>query len=192
MNTFVQKCEMNWSDYIEYFNEVLEGKITTTPYDDAHFMEYTKLNISRMNRWLKQGVLNEGLVIKLKEISAPQNWVLITEPWCGDAAHIVPFIYLLSNVNPLISLEIQLRDIDSEIENYLTNGSKSVPKLIVRNDQNEDLYTWGPRPVAGQNHFMHLKEQGLPLDQQKMGLQQWYNLDRGESLQQELLDLNIN
>jgi hypothetical protein len=192
MNTFAQKCEMKWSDYIEYFNKVLEGKITTTPYDDPHFMEYTKLNISRMNRWLKQGVLNEELVIKLKEISAPQHWVLITEPWCGDAAHIVPFIYLLSNVNPLISLEIQLRDIDSEIENYLTNGSKSVPKLIVRNDQNEDLYTWGPRSVAGQNHFMHLKAQGLPLDQQKMGLQQWYNLDRGESLQQELLDLNIN
>jgi len=180
---------MNWSDYIEYFNEVLEGKIKTTPYDDAHFMEYTKLNISRMNRWLKQGVLNEELVIKLKEISAPQNWVLITEPWCGDAAHIVPFFYLLSNVNPLISLEIQLRDTNSEIENYLTNGSKSVPKFIVRNKQNEDLYTWGPRPVAAQNHFMHLKAQGLPLDQQKMGLQQWYNIDKGESLQQELLEL---
>jgi hypothetical protein len=179
---------MNWSDYIYYFNEVLEGKITTTPYDDPHFMEYAKLNISRMNRWLKQGFLNEELVAKLKGISTPQNWVLITEPWCGDAAHIVPFVYLLSEVNPLITLEIQLRDTDSEIEKYLTNGSKSVPKLIVRNDQHQDLYTWGPRPVAGQNHFMDLKAQGLPLDQQKMGLQQWYNQDRGVSLQQELLE----
>jgi hypothetical protein len=96
---------------------------------------------------------------------------------------------LLSEVNPLITLEIQLRDTDSEIEKYLTNGSKSVPKLIVRNDQHQDLYTWGPRPVAGQNHFMDLKAQGLPLDQQKMGLQQWYNLDKGESLQQELMGL---
>jgi hypothetical protein len=178
---------MNWSDYIEYFNEVLDGKITSTPYDDAHFMEYVKLNLSRMNRWLKQGVLNEELVIKLKGISSPQKWVLITEPWCGDAAHIVPFIYLLSELNPLISLEIQLRDADSEIENYLTNGNKSVPKLIIRNEHNEDLYNWGPRPEAGQNYFMDLKAQGLAIDQQKMGLQQWYNQDKGVSLQQELL-----
>jgi hypothetical protein len=180
---------MNWSDYIEYFNEILDGKIITAPYDDPHFMEYSKLNISRMNRWLKQGVLNEVLVNKLKEISTPQKWVLITEPWCGDAAHIVPFIYLLSEVNPLISLVIQLRDTDSEIENYLTNGSKSVPKLIIRNEQNEDIHIWGPRPVAGQHHFMDLQAQGLALDQQKMGLQQWYNQDKGVSLQQELLAL---
>ena len=180
---------MNWSDYIEYFNEILDGKIITAPYDDPHFMEYAKLNISRMNRWLKQGVLNEVLVNKLKEISTPQKWVLITEPWCGDAAHIVPFIYLLSEANPLISLVIQLRDTDSEIENYLTNGSKSVPKLIIRNEQNEDIHIWGPRPVAGQHHFMDLHAQGLALDQQKMGLQQWYNQDKGVSLQQELLAL---
>ena len=70
---------MNWSDYIEYFNEVLEGKITSTPYDDAYFVEYVKLNISRMNRWLKQGVLNEELVSKLNAISSPQKWVLIKE-----------------------------------------------------------------------------------------------------------------
>lgn len=180
---------MNWSTYIEYFNEVLEGKITTELYDDPHFMEYAKLNISRMNRWLKQGVLNEELVAKLKAINAPQKWILITEPWCGDAAHIVPFIYKLSEVNPLITLEIQLRDTNSEIENYLTNGSKSVPKLIIRNEQNEDLHIWGPRPIAGQNHFMDLKAQGLELDQQKMGLQQWYNQDKGVSLQQELLEM---
>ena len=178
---------MNWSDYIEYFNEVLEGKITTTPYDDAHFMEYVKLNISRMNRWLKQGVLNEELVSKLNAISSPQKWVLITEPWCGDAAHIVPFVYKLSEMNAFISLEIQLRDADSEIDHYLTNGNKSVPKLIIRNEHNEDLYNWGPRPVAGQHYFMDLKAQGLAIDQQKMGLQQWYNQDKGVSLQQELL-----
>lgn len=181
---------MNWTAYIDYFNEVLEGKITTTtPYDDLHFMEYAKLNTSRMNRWLKQGVLNEDLVAKIKAISSPQKWILITEPWCGDAAHIVPFIYKLSELSPLITLEIQLRDTISEIENYLTNGSKSIPKLIIRNEKNEDLHIWGPRPIEAQNHFMDLKVQGLDIDQQKMGLQQWYNQDKGMCLQQELLEL---
>ena len=123
---------MNWSEYIIYFNEVLEGKISTTPYDDPHFMEYTKLNISRMNRWLKQGFLNEELVAKLKGISTPQNWVLITEPWCGDAAHIVPFVYLLSEVNPLITLEIQLRDTDSEIEKY---RFKNIEDILIYDQQ---------------------------------------------------------
>ena len=70
----------------------------------------------------------------------------VTEPmrWgrlflCGDAAHIVPIIYLMSRLNNNITLRIQLRDSGSEIEKYLTNGTKSIPMLIVRDENNKDL-----------------------------------------------------
>jgi hypothetical protein len=180
---------MNWNQYLQYTEEILNGEHHQEPYNDPHFLEYTKLNHSRMNRWLKHGTLNEELVSKIKNISTPQIWILITEPWCGDAAHNVPFIAMLSELNPLILLDIQLRDSDSEIDQYLTNGGKAIPKLIVRDELGNDIFVWGPRPKIAQELFLQLKEKGLELEQQKIELQQWYNHDKGQSLQLELLAL---
>ncbi len=51
---------------------------------------YAKLNWSRMNRWLKVGTLSDEIKETLSKVDTVQHWVVITEPWCGDAAHIAP------------------------------------------------------------------------------------------------------
>ncbi|TXI81036.1 MAG: thioredoxin family protein [Crocinitomicaceae bacterium] len=176
---------MTWNEYVQTFDAILNTPQPNAPYDDAHYMEYTKLNKSRMNRWLKTGQLSEEVVNELNAITEAQHWVLITEPWCGDAAHCNPFIYKMSEVNALVNLSIQLRDTDSEIDQYLTNGSKSVPKLIVRNAEGKDIFVWGPRPIAAQEYFMTQKALGLDLEDQKSKLQEWYNNDKGGEIQKE-------
>ena len=142
-----------------------------------------------MNRWLKTGKLSDETKEAMASVKEKQQWVLITEPWCGDAAHVVPFIYSMSEPNPMIELEIQLRDADSEIDRYLTNGGKSVPKLIVRDAEGKDLAVWGPRPAESQLYFEGLKAQGLSLEDQKAALQDWYNKDKGEQIQAEFTQL---
>ena len=184
---------MDFTHYLAKYKEILSQTNPEKPYDDEHFMEYVKLNQSRMNRWLKTGVLNPDLVSQVKNMQEKQNWVLITEPWCGDAAHLVPFIAKLSELNPLINLTIQLRDEDSEIDNYLTNGGKSIPILIIRDEAGKDLAIWGPRPKTAQNYFTELKSQNKSFEEQKEALQFWYNQDKGASLQAELLEiLSVN
>lgn len=178
---------MDFNTYSELFKEILDGNNTTAPYDDAHFVEYVKLNASRQHRWIKTGVLSQELISTIEKIKDEQHWVLITEPWCGDASHSVPFIAKMTELNPHIKLEIQLRDSDnSEIDNYLTNGGKSIPILVVRNSKNEDLFVWGPRPAACQEIFLEMKQKDLTLEEQKVVLQNWYNHDKGISIQAEL------
>jgi hypothetical protein len=63
-----------------------------------------------MNRWDKQLKLDESLVLQIKQIVSPQLWIIITEPWCGDAAHIVSFLIKLAEQNDQISYRIELRD----------------------------------------------------------------------------------
>src|SRR5690606_37230624 len=104
------------------------------------------------------------------------HWFVITEPWCGDAAHSVPFIQLAAQLNPLITVEYELRDSEPfRINDYLTGGSKSIPKLIIRDDQGNDLATWGPRPVECQKLFDQLKIDQADFETQKTSLQHWYN-----------------
>ena len=126
---------MTFSDYQKLFDAILAGETNEKPYDDFHFVEYVKLNLSRQNRWVKKGEITEEIKLTVQSITEKQTWIVITEPWCGDAAHNVPFIVKLAQLNPNITLKLQLRDSKhSEIESYLTNGGKSIPKLIARDE----------------------------------------------------------
>lgn len=176
---------MKWSEYLEQFDAILNKTLTTAPYNDPQYYEYTRLNQTRMKRWLKTSVLDGALLQLLRNIAEKQHWILITEPWCGDAAHLAPFIYLMSAENPLIDLEIQLRDSGSEIDSYLTGNGKAIPKLIVRNAAGQDVFVWGPRPQAAQDFFLALKSGTKTMEEQKAELQQWYNQDKGQHIQEE-------
>jgi hypothetical protein len=181
---------MNFQQYKELFEQILNSPKPVAPYDDEHFLNYTKLNWSRMNRWLKNTSLTDDQKAKIASINEPQNWIVITEPWCGDAAHIVPFIYMIASTNPNINLDFVLRDGDNEmINSYLTNGSKSIPKLIIRNALGEDLAVWGPRPEKTRLFIEELKVKELSIDELKIELQTWYNNDKGHEILKELLSL---
>jgi hypothetical protein len=183
----MQNNPITWQQYIASFDEVLNAVTHLSPYDKPAYLDYLKLNHSRQNRWLKRGELLPELVELIQQLPS-QQWVLITEAWCGDAAHSNAFIYKLSELNPAIQLIVYQRDLEPYIiENYLTNGGKSIPILIVRNSRGNDLFVWGPRPRPCQSIFLALKAQNAPFEEQKITLQNWYNRDAGKTLQLELL-----
>jgi hypothetical protein len=185
-----QNETMNYTEYLSLFDPIIDGTNKSSPYDNPHFIEYTKLNQSRMNRWHKKGELSENTRSTVQSISSSQTWIVITEPWCGDASHIVPFIKKMADLNPLINLQIQLRDaVNSEINNYLTNGGKSIPKLIVRNEDEKDLFNWGPRPKPCQDLFYELRDKGIDPQERKIEIQNWYNHDHGDAIQHEIVHL---
>lgn len=187
---------INWYEYLSSFEDILSRKLRKKPYDNAAYLQYVKLNKSRMNRWLRTGLLKGSTQQTIEKIREVQNWYIITEPWCGDAAHSVPFIYLLSELNQNIKLTLILRDSEPEwIERYLTNGSRSIPKLIVRNNYDEDLFTWGPRPKECQLLISELKKQQISDEDIKTRAQEWYNKNKGISLQEEIrnkIELHLN
>jgi len=180
---------MKWAEYEKEFDSVLNGINTNEPYDQQVYLEYVKLNKSRINRWLKKDIITDETKEVFSSITSPQKWILITEPWCGDAAHSSPLIQMMAELSDNIELEVQLRDTDSIIDDYLTNGGKSIPKLVVRDEQGNDLFTWGARPKECQEMVMEMKSTNLSPQAKNMRIQQWYNKDKGLTIQKEFLDL---
>lgn len=177
---------ITWGDYLQLFEHILAGNSDNENYNKAAYLEFIKLNYSRMNRWLKTAVIDETLVASLQKIDQPQHWYVITEPWCGDAAHSVPLIYLMSRQNANIQLHIVIRDENlAFIDNYLTNGGRSIPKLVARNTKNEDLFVWGPRPQDLTVIHAALKAQDATFELINQTLQQWYNQNKGLDIQHE-------
>lgn len=181
---------MQFEEYVSYFQAILENPENFEGYQDEEIFNYTRLNWSRMNRWLKKFEPNAETVSFMNAITTKQHWILITEPWCGDAAHSVPMIYQMVKNNPLLILDIQLRDAEPyTIDQYLTNGGKSIPKLVIRNEQGDDLAVWGPRPQGCTDLFVKMKDKGAEFNDIKEEIQKWYNQDKGAAIQEELVNI---
>lgn len=182
---------MTFDEYQSYFEDILNNTEKHEAYSsNTDYLSYAKLNWSRMNRWLKKFEPSAEMKVCIENIKDPQHWILITEPWCGDAGHSVAQIYKIVKDNPFIDLDIQLRDTEPFlIDDYLTNGGKSIPKLIIRNEVGHDKVVWGPRPDALQEIFETERAEGKPMEEIKENIQRWYNEDKGAEIQKELTKL---
>lgn len=181
---------MNYQEYIKIFEDMLKSENPPAPYDDPVYMDYTKLNLSRSKRWQKTMKVDARFIEAVANEQKKQHWIIITEPWCGDAAHILPFIIPVIENSDFITYEIQLRDSEPFlIDNYLTNGGKSIPKIIARDENGIDLFTYGPRPKQAQVVTDELKASGAEFEDIKIALQNWYNEDKGKSMYKELTAL---
>ena len=172
---------------------LLEGK-STGPNQSEDLTNYSLLNDKRMKRLDKTIKILDDTKQFLKTIKSPQTWLVLTEGWCGDAAQNLPVIHKMAEVNSNINLQLVLRDENLELMDlFLTNGGRSIPKLIALDEELNILYTWGPRPQTATNMVLDYKTKHGSLDAQfKQDLQIWYNKDKGESIQNDFKELINN
>lgn len=52
---------MTFQEYLDYFEQILASPEDYEPYGDAAYLDYTKLNWSRTNRWLKRFEPNDAI-----------------------------------------------------------------------------------------------------------------------------------
>lgn len=169
---------------------LLEGK-STGPNQSEDLTNYSLLNDKRMKRLDKTINILDDTKQFLKTIKSPQTWLVLTEGWCGDAAQNLPVIHKMAEVNSNINLQLVLRDENLELMDlFLTNGGRSIPKLIALDKDLNILFTWGPRPQTATNMVLDYKTKHGSLDAQfKQDLQVWYNKDKGESIQNDFKEL---
>jgi hypothetical protein len=179
---------LSYNDYVALCERLVAANATTGADQSELFVQFTKLNLQRMNRINKTGTINEPLFSNASAINFKLNILIITEAWCGDAAQIIPFFNLLTKANPKISVKTILRDEYPELINqYLTNGAKAIPIALFLNEANEVLAHWGPRPKLLQAQVQQWLT--LPKEEKLEKIHSWYAIDKGKSLQEELLAL---
>lgn len=196
MNIKEAKIKGNEFSYSELLNLVktLFAKNLVTGLEQSEAkLEATKINIQRFDRIYKTTALNEDLKNALKNIKTPQIWYLIVEGWCGDCAQIVPVIARIAEASDKVELKIILRDENPEfMDAYLTNGGKSVPKLISYNKHTgEELYQWGPRPQKIQAMVKSFKQENPEVNHDEFvkNVHTWYAQDKTQSIQNDFLNI---
>lgn len=162
---------------------------TTGPVQDDDRIDYTKLGHYRLKRLVKTLPNHEGALEAVSEIDRPLTWLVFSESWCGDAARSLPVMDRLAKANDRMHLRILLRDENEKLmDRFLTRGGRSIPKLVVLDDDLEVLGEWGPRPLEAQQQYDQWKADParMPYREFSEVLQKWYNQDNGQSIYAEL------
>ncbi|GAA4115969.1 thioredoxin family protein [Aquimarina addita] len=182
----------SYQEYRTLISKLLvDGKSTGHEQSEA-LTNYSMLNDRRMRRLDKTLKIDKNTIDIFSKHKFDVTWLVLTEGWCGDAAQSLPVIHKLASLNEGIVLRIISRDDHDELMSYfLTNGGKSIPKLIIfDNEKKEVLNSWGPRPSVATKMVQDYKVKHGSLDPQfKEDLQGWYNKDKGKNITEDLLAL---
>lgn len=143
-----------------------------------------------MHRLDKTAQIIDDVKFYLENVSKEYIWLVLTETWCGDAAQVVPVINKMAQVSNKIELRILLRDDNEAVMNlFLTNGTKSIPKLIILDKETGNVVAdFGPRPAGAKQLIMDYKAtHGIVDETAKIKLQKWYLNDKGVAIQKEIV-----
>jgi hypothetical protein len=186
------KSAVNYNDYRTLVADHAANNTSTGPSQTEALSNYTLLSHTRMKRLDKTVKISEEIQEKFKNFTGNQTWVVLTESWCGDAAQSMPAMNKLANLTPNINFKVVLRDEHLELmDAFLTNGSMSIPKLIVLDNESQEVSAdWGPRPSIATALVNDYKaEHGQLTPEFKKDLQLWYNKDKSENIIEDLAKL---
>lgn len=118
----------------------------------------------------------------------PLRLLALSEDWCGDAVNTLPIIARMAEEVPHLDFRVLGRDASPDLmDTHLTNGSRSIPVVIVYDEAFRELGYWGPRPTELQSWVL---DAGLrmPSKDRYREVRRWYARDRGRTTAHEVLD----
>jgi len=178
---------ISFEEYVRIGKERLENPSSQ---QEIEYKQYYELGLQRMDRTLKKYIPDEEQLKELASKNFDGKILIISEAWCGDASATVPALVTFFKGHN--DVKIFLRDGDkSLISQYLTNGTESIPKVLILDKDFNVKNSWGPRPKYGYELLMKHKAdpEAYPKDNFYNDLQLYYAKNRGKDAIQEILEL---
>ncbi len=183
---------LSFEEYLQLTKDIVEEKIPRAGiYTADNTFRYTRSNLVRMKKVLDNIVLNQKLYNLLSDLEERWIWLVVSEPWCGDASWGTPALCLIASASEKIEFRILLRDTHPEIISaYQTAGTDSIPKLIcLRKSDLKELGTWGPRPKELHEMVLKFKDDvNFDYRESVRKLHAWFDADMTKSTQEEIID----
>lgn len=123
--------------------------------------------------------------------AVPGHWhlLVLVEDWCGDAVNTVPSIAALAEAAGNLDLRVVGRDGNPDLmDAHLTNGTRSIPVVILLDSEFEEIGWWGPRPAELQT-WVRSEGQRLAKADRYREVRRWYARDRARTTLDELVSM---
>ena len=151
----------------------------------GEFIAGARQNQELWGSLVARATVSPDLVARAAAVGEPRHLLVLVEDWCGDAFNTVP----LAAAVPGLDMRVLARDENPDLmDSHLTNGSRSIPVVMVLDEQFEELGWWGPRPAELQRWVLG-EGQGLAKEERYKAIRTWYARDRGRTTLEEVVGL---
>ncbi|MEO8770205.1 MAG: thioredoxin family protein [Ferruginibacter sp.] len=174
--------------YSQYKQNMTEDLVLNV---DLKIKEYINLNQKRMHRVEKTFIPSDALIAQVKNLKHKTYWLILTEHWCGDASQTLPAFNALAAMSEgKIEMKMVYRDQNDHLMNaYLSDETRSIPKLIQLDEHFNVTGIWGPRPTPAQKLVKGLKSNPATAPGYANELHLWYAKDKQQTLETEISKL---
>lgn len=140
-----------------------------------------------------RSALPDDIRAQVEGLTEPRHLLAITYDGCGDGVDLLPWIARMAEASPKLELRVLERDEHLDVmDRYLTDGrSRSVPVVIVLDQDFREVGWWGPRPRELQA-WVTGPGMELPPKERYREVRRWYARDRGRTTMAEVLELLLN
>ena len=153
----------------------------------SEYLEGVRANRDLWHQIHRRARIPQDILERARSLPGRWNLLVMTEDWCGDAVHSVPYVARLAEAVPQLSMRVIGREDNPDLmDGHLTNGTRSIPVVMILDETFREVAWWGPRPRPFREFFQReLKH--LPCGDRFPGMRAWYAKDRGRAVLGELL-----
>jgi len=156
----------------------------------GEFVAAARENVELWTSMTARARVPEDLVERARLVPGRRHLLVLLEDWCGDGVNTVPAIAALAAAVPGLELRVVPRDEHPALmDAHLTNGTRSIPVVIVLDEHFRELGWWGPRPAALQQWVLSEEGQALDKPERYREVRRWYARDRARTTIEEVVAL---
>ena len=154
----------------------------------ADFLERPQKYHDLWGALYKRAIVPDEILAHAMNIQKPWHFLVLSEDWCGDSINTLPIVAKLTDAQPLLDMRILGRDANPDLmDAHLTGKSRSIPVIMLLDENFVERAWWGPRPRPLQEWVIsHLAE---PSDERYKEVRRWYARDHGVRALTEILDM---
>ena len=162
-------------EYVEGWSERVKRSLKGLDKNERKLLFYSRYNLERMQRLADTYKMADFLKKTVDSIMEDQIWMFITEDWCADSAYALPVISRISVVNPRVNIRILFRDENLDVmDRYLSDGKRSIPKLVVFGEDGAERFQWGSRPRRLTEDRVRWADEGIAGPAMSQRTIEWY------------------
>ncbi|HET6230231.1 MAG TPA: thioredoxin family protein [Longimicrobiaceae bacterium] len=156
------------------------------------FAEFLEVAVENRELWPKlyeRAALPEAFAARVRALPGRWHLLVLSEDWCGDSVNTIPMLQRLTEAAPGVDLRLLGRDANLDLmDAHLTGTSRSIPVVMVLDEDFRERGWWGPRPAPLQKWVL---EEGLklPKEERYKLVRTWYVRDRGATMLEEVVSL---
>jgi len=152
-------------------------------------LETVKQNADLWSAVWRRAVVGEEYLRRVAAVAGIWHLLVLSEDWCGDAVNTVPVVAKLVALSPNLELRVLPRDENLDLmDAHLTGTARSIPIVILLDEEYRERAWWGPRPTALQNSVSG-EWRLLEKSSRYREARTWYARDRGRTTLDEVVSM---